>query len=705
MENYIKEELTVAGKKIVFETGRLAKQADGAVVVSCGETMILATACAAKEPKEGTDFFPLTVEYREKFYASGRIPGGFFKREGKPREKETLTSRLIDRPIRPLFPEGFLNEVQVITTVLSADMENCPDILGIIGSAAALDISSIPFDGPLAAVRIGKCGGKLIVNPTNEEIDNGDLNIVVAGTKDALAMIEGESREISEGEMADIINLAHDEIKKIAAFVEKFREKCGKPKIKVELCQIDEEIKNKVETSTKGKFEAAYDISDKIKRQEQIETIKKETKEKMLLELGEDAFEEKEKDINMVLEEIEVKLVRGKINKEHIRPDGRNFDEIRPITCEVKILPRAHGSAVFTRGQTQALVATTLGSEEDAQILDELEGESLKNYMLQYNFPPFSVGEVKPLRGPGRREVGHGALAERALKAVIPSKETFPYTIQVVSDILESNGSSSMASVCGATMSLMDAGVPISKPVAGIAMGLIKEENNFIILTDIQGLEDHFGDMDFKIAGTRDGITAIQMDIKIKGLSIDVMKQALEKAKNARLFILDKMKTAIAEPRKELSPYAPKMTTIPINKERIKDLIGPGGKNIKRIVEQTGAKIDIEQDGTVRIFAADGKIMEQTINLIKEATATAEIGKIYLGKVTRILNFGAIVEIMPGVDGMVHISQIAEERVKEVSDYLKEGDEVMVKVLGVDEKNNRIQLSRKEALREQGKDK
>ncbi len=701
-----RESIEIGGKEISIETGKLAKQADGAVVITCGATMVLITAVASKEVKEDIDFFPLSVEYREKYYAAGKIPGGFFKREGKPREKEILTSRLIDRSIRPLFPDGFLYEVQIIATVISADKKNDPDILAIIGASAALDISDIPFNGPVGAVRIGRIDGKIVINPYIEEMDRSDIDIVIAGTKEAVTMIEGEAKEIKEEELLEIIKIAHKEIVKIAEKLEEFKAKCGKAKREVVLYVIDQEIKKEVEDMFRSKIEEALKIPDKIKRQEEIELIKKNILEKFKEKLGEEKYKTKEKDVKLSLEEIEVSIIRNKIAKENIRPDGRDFDEIRPITCEIGIIPRAHGSALFTRGQTQALVATTLGSEEDAQILDELEGEEKKRYTLQYNFPPFSVGEVKSMKGPGRREIGHGALAERALKAVIPSKEEFPYTIQVVSDILESNGSSSMATVCGATLSLMDAGVPIKKPVAGIAMGLIKEDNKFIVLTDIQGVEDHFGDMDFKIAGTEDGITAVQMDIKISGIDFETMSKALEKAKKARIFILkEKMMKVIKEPRKELSPYAPLMKEIIINKERIKDLIGPGGKNIKKIVEETGSKIDIESDGKVRIFAEDMEVMKKTEELIKLTVAEAEEGKIYMGEVKKITNFGAFIEILPGVEGLCHISQIAEERVKDIKDYMKEGDKFLVKVTEIDKKTGKIALSRKEALREQKNDK
>jgi polyribonucleotide nucleotidyltransferase len=691
-------EIEIAGKKISIETGRMAKQADGAVVVRCGDTMVLVTVVSSKEASTKSDFFPLTVEYREKFYAAGKIPGGFFKREGKPREKEILTSRIIDRPIRPLFPKGFFYEVQIIATVISADSQNDPDLLALIGASAALEISDIPFDGPIAAVRIGRIDGKFIVNPTMEEVSLSDANITVAGTKEAVAMIEGETKIVSEEELIKAISLAHENIKKICTFISDLKKEVGRPKRVVFLREIDADFKAKVKSLAKDKIEAAMKISDKIKRQDEIAAVKKAAAGSLIIELGEEKFAQVEKDTNAVLEEIESDIIRHMIAYDNIRPDGRKLDEIRNITCEIDILPRAHGSALFTRGQTQALVATTLGAEEDAQRLDDLEGDTIKNYMLQYNFPPFSVGEVRMLRGVGRREVGHGNLAERALKAVMPSKEEFPYTTQVVSDILESNGSSSMATVCGATLSLMAAGVPIKKPVAGIAMGLINEGDKFVVLTDIQGAEDHFGDMDFKVAGTEDGITAIQMDIKIKGVTVELMTKALAQAKTARLFILkEKMEKLISKPKSDLSPFAPKMIILSINKERIKDLIGPGGKNIKRIVEETGAKIDIEQDGSVRIFASDAEVLQMTIDKIKELTQDAEIGALYKARVVKIMNFGAFCEILPGVEGLVHISNISKERVGAVEDVLVEGQMVMVVVKDVDPKTGKISLSMKDA--------
>jgi len=697
MAETIREEIEIQGKKIILETGKLAKQADGAVLAQCGETVVLSTVVAAKETKEDVDFFPLTVEYREKYYAAGKIPGGFFKREGKPRESEILTARLIDRSLRPLFPDGYYNEVQIIVTVVSADKINDPDFLSIIASSAALAISDIPFISPVGAVKVGRVNNHFVINPDANLEETSDLNIIISGTKDAITMIEGEAKEISEDDMIKAIDVAHTEIKNIVSLIENLKNKCGKPKRQVQLKIVETELRSKIESMAKDKINEALKVEDKIKRQEEIELIKQSVHDILLNELGKEIYEEKQTDINKVLSDIEEAIIRRMIVEENKRPDGRDFDEIRPIECESGILPRAHGSALFTRGQTQALVATTLGSEEDAQLLDELEGEMHKHYMLQYNFPPFSVGEVKMLRGVGRREIGHGNLAERALKAVIPPKEEFPYTIQVVSDILESNGSSSMATVCGATLSLMDAGVPIKKPVAGIAMGLIKKDEKMVILTDIQGAEDHFGDMDFKVDGTKDGITAIQMDIKITGVTSELMKQALAKAKKARLFILEeKILKTISEPKKELSKYAPKMKIININKERIKDLIGPNGKTIKKIVEETGSKIDIEQNGEVKIFASNEDIMNKTIKMIKSFVAEPEVGAIYEGEVMKIMPFGAFVNILPGVDGLVHISAIANKRLKTVEEVLKEGQRVRVIVKEIDSKTGKISLSMKE---------
>ncbi len=697
MAEYIKESIEVGGKTISLETGKMAKQASGAVVVRCGDTMVLTTAVASKEPKPNADFFPLTVEYREKFYAAGKIPGGFFKREGKSRDSEVLTMRLTDRPIRPLFPEGFFYEVQIISSVISYDGVNRPDILSLIGASAALTISDIPFAGPVAAVKASMIDGNIVINPTEKEEEKALVTIVVAGTADAVTMVEGEAKEASEEQVLSVIAEGHEQIKKITAFIAAFREKCGKEKRQVVLHEIDPALREKVNSLAKAKVTEAFKISEKIARQDAISAAKKEAVSVLEAELGAEGYAEKKSDISMLLEEVEASVIRGRIVNESVRPDGRSFDEIRPIFCETSVLPRAHGTGLFTRGQTQALVVCTLGSEDDAQDLDELTGQAVKNYTFQYNFPPFSTGEVKPIRGVGRREIGHGNLAERALKAVIPSKEEFPYTVQVVSDILESNGSSSMASVCGGSLALMDAGVPVKKPVAGIAMGLIKEEGKFITLTDIQGAEDHFGDMDFKVAGTQDGITAIQMDIKINGVTNEIMKDALDKAKKARLFILnEKMIPCIAEPRKEMSPYAPKMKVITISKDRIKDLIGPGGKNIKKITEETQAKIDIEQDGSVRIYASDETVLQDAIRMVKQFTAEPELGEIYEGEVVKIMPFGAFVNIMPGCDGLVHVSAISTSRVEKVEDALKEGQRVKVLVKDIDRKTGKISLSMKD---------
>ncbi|MFP4466200.1 MAG: polyribonucleotide nucleotidyltransferase [Candidatus Goldiibacteriota bacterium] len=695
MEEKKIKEIEVAGKKIVIETGELAKQANGSVVVRSGDTMVLVTACAAKEPREGIDFFPLTVEYREKFYAAGRIPGGFFKREGRPREKETLTARLIDRPIRPLFPKGFYYEVQIIATVISSDKQTDADTLALIGASTALDISDIPFSGPVAAVRVGRIDGQYVINPTNTERVDSDVNVIIAGTKDAVTMIEGETDLITEEEMLEVIETGHNAIIAITAELEDFKKEAGKEKKEPELRIITPEFEEKIVSFSKPKMLEAMKIEDKIGRGDALLEARKETLKQMEEELG-DEFAAQKTDIKKILEETEASIIRNSIARDKIRSDGRKFDEIRDIKCAVEVIPRTHGSGLFTRGQTQALVVATLGADDSALRMDDLEGDRIKKFYLQYNFPPFSVGETGRM-GTGRREIGHGNLAERAIKAVMPDIDDFPYTVQVVSDILESNGSSSMASVCGASLALMDAGVPLKKPVAGIAMGLIKEGDDFIILTDIQGAEDHFGDMDFKVAGTEDGISAIQMDIKIDGVSKEIMAKALAEAKKARLFILhEKMNKVISAPKEEMSVYAPKMVVLQINKEKIKDLIGPGGKNIKRLVEETGAKIDIDQDGGVNIFAEDKDVLETTIQKIKELTAEAEEGKMYTGVVKTIKDFGAFVEIMPGTDGLVHVSQIAKERVNNVEDYLKEGQVVNVVVKEVDRKTGKISLTMKD---------
>ncbi len=693
MNDVIQEKTIINGKEFIIETGKLAKQANGAVVVRYGDTVVLVTAVAAEEPKEDIDFFPLTVEFEEKFYAAGKIPGGFIKREGKPGEKAILSARLIDRPIRPLFPEGYRNEVQVIATILSVDQENPPDILGITGASAALTISNIPFEGPIAGVRVGYRDGEYLVNPTSSELEESLLDIVVAGTKDAITMVEAGAKEVSEEVIIGALEVAQKEIVKIIELQERLREKVGKEKMTFEPPDITG-VENKIRELELENIRTSLLTKEKKEREKKLSLIKKSLKER---------FEDDEefiKYLNDAFEKIVKEEVRRLIVTEKKRVDGRGLDEIRPIWCEVGVLPRTHGSAIFTRGQTQALVITTLGASEDEQIVDDITEEENKKFMLHYNFPPFSVGEIRPRRGPGRREIGHGALAERALKAVLPSEEEFPYTIRVVSEILESNGSSSMATVCGATLSLMDAGVGISKPVSGIAMGLIKEKDEFFILTDILGLEDHYGDMDFKVAGTRDGITALQMDIKISGISSDVMRKALEQAKRARLFILDKMTEVIDKPRESLSPYAPRIEVLTINPNKIGDLIGPGGKNIKKIIEETGVKINIEPDGKVYVFSTNEGAFDKAREMIETLTKEAKVGENYLGRVTRITNFGAFVEIFPGKEGLVHISNLSTRRIKNVKDVVNVGDKILVKVIDIDD-TGRVNLSRKAVIQEE----
>ena len=689
-----KVEIEIRGKKLILETGRIAKQADGAVVAQYGDTVVLATSVADKIPKEGLDFFPLTIDYQEKTYSAGRIPGGFFKREGRPTEKEILTSRLIDRPLRPLFPKGFYYETQGIISVLSYGDENIADILGIISISAALTISDIPFNGPVAAVRIGRIADSFVINPDLREVEECDLNLVVAGTEDAIVMVEGEAQEISEPDLLESLDIAHQEIKRICAVQNELQSMVGKEKRPVITHVVDEELKDAVKDISLEKVKVAITIPDKLRRQKALDEILKEVIEKLNID---------EKDITMdiidVFNDIEKGLVRDMILNKNIRVDGRSPEEVRKISSEIGILPRTHGSALFIRGETQSLAVVTLGTSEDEQRIDSLDGESSKTFMLHYNFPPFSVGEVKPLRSPGRREIGHGMLAERALKAVIPTKAEFPYTIRIVSDILESNGSSSMATVCGGSLALMDAGVPIKTHVAGIAMGLIKEDERVVILTDILGLEDHLGDMDFKVTGTEKGITAFQLDTKISGVSRKIMEKAIEQARQGRLFILAKMNEAISVPRDNLAPYAPRIYTMQIKQDKIRDVIGTGGKVIRGIVEQTGAKIDIDDSGLINIASPDGESAKKAMEIINSITAEAELGKIYLGKVKRIVDFGAFVEIFPGTEGLLHISQISEKRIAKVTDEIREGDEVLVKVIEID-KLGRIRLSRKEALRE-----
>jgi len=685
-------ETTISGRKLSVTIGKVAEQANGACLVRYGDTVVLATATASKEPREGVDFFPLSVDYEERFYAVGKIPGGFIKREGKPSEKAILTSRLIDRPIRPLFPKDYRNDVQVIVTVLSVDQDCTPDIVAMIGSSIALSISDIPFNGPTGSAAVGLIDNKFVINPTCEQREKSSLNLIVSGTKDAVMMVEAGANQIEEAVMLDAIMAGHEVIKEICDFISKIRDEVGKPKQEYVAFKPDEQIEKEVIEYAREKMLNAIRTEDKQERQDNIDNVKKETLEYFIEKYPDNAADIEEVLYNIIKEE-----VRRLIVEEGIRPDNRHIDEIRKITCEVGILPRTHGSGLFTRGQTQVLTVATLGAAGDVQIIDGLGEEEEKRYMHHYNFPPFSVGETRFLRGPGRREIGHGALAERALEPVIPSVEDFPYTIRLVSEVLSSNGSTSQASVCGSTLALLDAGVPITAPVAGIAMGLIKTEDKVIILSDIQGMEDFLGDMDFKVAGTEKGITAIQMDIKIPGIDREILKTALEKARIGRLYILEKMKEVISEPRKELSPYAPRILTMNVNPDKIRDIIGPGGKVINKIIDETGVKIDIEDDGRITIAAENVELGKKAIDIIEKIVEDVEVGKIYLGKVTRMVPFGAFVEILNGKEGLVHISNIAKERVNRVEDVLSVGDEILVKVIEIDSQG-RINLSRKDAL-------
>ena len=685
--------ITWGGRTLTLETGRLAKQANGAVLVTYGESVVLVSAVTSRTPREGRDFFPLTVDYQEMTYAAGKIPGGFFKREGRPSEKEVLTSRFIDRPLRPLFPKNYFNDVQIIATVLSADSENNPDILAIIGASAALEISDIPFYGPIAGTRVGRINGQLTINPSFESMKDSDLEIIVAGSEEAVVMVEGGANILPEDEVLEAIMFGHRSMQEVIALQKELRKRVGKTKIVVPEESIDSALLAQVEQRAADRMRAALAIAAKQERNNTLHDVVTETIESLLPE-----HEEKKGQIRSILDSIEKRIIREQITRDKKRIDGRSFTDIRSISCDVDVLPRTHGSALFTRGETQALVSTTLGTSADEQRIDALIGEMKKSFMLHYNFPPFSVGEARPLRSPSRRDIGHGALAERAIAKVLPRAEDFPYTIRIVSEILESNGSSSMATVCGSALSLMDAGVPITMPVAGIAMGLIKEGNDFIILSDILGDEDHIGDMDFKVAGTRSGITAIQMDIKITGLTRDILSSALNQAREGRLFILDIMQQTLKEPRPALSALAPKIVTMQVRPDKVRDVIGPGGKNIRNIIAQTGAKIDVEDDGKVNIASADSASMEKAMAMIKELVQEAEIDQVYLGKVRKIMDFGAFVEILPGVDGLVHISQLDDTHVKNVRDVLNEGDEVLVKVLDIDQQG-KIKLSRKEAMK------
>jgi polyribonucleotide nucleotidyltransferase len=686
-------EVDFGGRTLSVEAGKVAKQANGSVLVRYGDTVVLVTAVTSEKKREGIDFLPLTVNYLEMTYAAGRIPGGFFKREGRPSDRETLISRFIDRPLRPLFPKGFQNDSQVIATVLSADPDNDPAILGMIGASAALSLSDIPFGGPIAGAKVGRIDGEYVLNPTLEELDLSDIDLFVAGSEDAIIMVEGSAKEVREEEILQAILFGHQSLRPVIDLQKRLQSECGLEKTKTELQKPDESIYEKLEPISQEGLREAFLITEKTRRKKRLE------------EIFEEAFratgaedEPSRMMVKAALEQINRKLVRRLILEKKSRIDGRGLSEIRPISCEVGILPRTHGSALFTRGETQVLAVVTFGTSEDEQKIDSLSGETYKSFMLHYNFPPFCVGEVAPLRSPGRREIGHGALAERAIMSVLPSNEKFPYTIRVVSEVLESNGSSSMATVCGATLSLMDAGVPIKAPVAGIAMGLILEQDGFAVLSDILGDEDHFGDMDFKVAGTAEGITAIQMDIKVRGLSKEVLEKVLQQAREGRLHILERMRETIPEPRKDLSRHAPRIVSIQVRREKIRDVIGPGGKNIRSIVEQTGVKVDVDDSGVVKLASPNFEAIEKAIAMIKRLTQEVEVGGLYMGKVKRILGFGAIVDLFPGTNGLIHISQLAEGHVKEVSDVLREGDEVLVKVIDIDPQG-RIRLSRKAALR------
>jgi polyribonucleotide nucleotidyltransferase len=690
-------DVDINGRRLSLETGKIAKQADGAVVVRYGGTMVLATCVAAKSAKESQDFFPLTVEYRERAYAGGRIPGGYFKREGAPVKKEILTSRLIDRPIRPLFPDGFRNEVQVICLAISGDQENDPDILAVNGASAALCLSGIPFDGPIGAVRVGYVDGRFIANPTTAQQAASTLELVVAGTEDAILMVEAGANEVPEETMLEALAFGHRECQRLARIQKELVARAGKPRWTVEAgAGRKAEVAARVRDLAASRLaEIFVGVHEKHARAEAVGRVFDEVAQAVA-----SADETLKLAVREAFEDVEKAEVRRLIVERGLRVDGRKVNEIRPITIDMSYLPRAHGSCVFTRGETQALVAVTLGTKADEQKIEALEGESYRHFMLHYNFPSFSVGEVRRFGSPTRRDVGHGALAERAVEPLLPPKEEFPYTIRIVSDILESNGSSSMATVCGSSLALMDAGVPLKRHVAGIAMGLVKEGDRFGILTDIMGTEDHYGDMDFKVAGTERGVTALQMDIKISGVSIDIMRSALQQARDARLYVLAKMREAIESPRTELSPYAPRFVTIKIRTEKIREIIGPGGKVIRGIQEQTGAKIDVEDDGRVTIFSPDNESVQKALGIIQDICREVEVDRIYLGKVKKIVEFGAFVEVIPNTEGLLHISQIAESRIRSVQDVLTEGDEVLVKVLEIDG-NGKMRLSRKMALREQ----
>lgn len=689
---YHKVEVEFNGQPLTIETGKVARQADGAVIVSYGETKVLCTVVSAKKMREGQDFFPLTVNYAEKFYAAGKIPGSFFRRERGSTERETLICRLIDRPMRPLFPKGYMFETQIMPSVISADMVNDPDTLAMVAASASVAVSDIPFEGPIAAVRVCRVDGEFIANPTNEQIGQSDVEIVVSGSKDAVMMVEGESHFLSEQEMLDAIFFGHEALQPLIAVQEELAKLVGKEKREFIVPEEDAELVGKVVELAEPKVIEAVKIQSKQDRYAALADIRAEVQEQLA-----ETYAEREDEIAAALGKVEKTVVRRMVAKDRIRIDGRDMTTIRPISCEVGVLPRAHGSALFTRGETQALVTTTLGTGVDEQRMDNVQGMEFKKFLLHYNFPPFCVGETSMRLFPGRREIGHGFLAERSAAQILPQHEDFPYTIRIVSDILESNGSSSMASVCGASMSLMDAGVPVSMPIAGIAMGLIKEGDDIAVLSDILGDEDHLGDMDFKVTGSADGITALQMDIKITGVTKEIMEQALEQARAGRIHILGEMAKAIEKPRAELSDHAPQITSIKVKPDQVRTVIGSGGKNVRGIIDATGCAIDIEDDGTIKIASSDGAAAKAAIKMIRDLTQEAEVDKLYMGKVKKIMEFGAFVEIFPGTDGLVHVSELANERVRNVTDVLNEGDEVLVKCIGID-RQGKIKLSRKAAL-------
>ncbi len=689
-------DMILGGRRLSLEVGKVAQQANGSVLVRYGDTAVLVTACMSKEPREGIDFFPLIVDYEERLYAVGKIPGGWIKREGRPSEVATISARMIDRPLRPLFPEGFRHDVQVVCTVLSVEQDNDPDITALIGASAALAISDIPFEGPIGGVKVGRVNGEFVICPTLSQAVESDLNLTIAGSKNAILMVEAGADEVAEEVILDAISFGHEAVIEIVDLIERLVSLCGKPKREVPLYTPDEGVMSRVRELAGEDVSSALRIADKLTREERLEEIEAEILEKLMSDSTE-VPASLETDVPSVLKAVTKEQLRKMVTEEEVRIDGRKCDEIRPIWCEVGLLPRVHGTGLFTRGQTQVLTNATLGAIGDEQLLDGLGDEESKRFMHHYNFPPYSVGEVRPIRGPGRREIGHGALAERALSPVIPDEVEFPYTIRLVSEVLESNGSTSQASVCGSTLALMDAGVPIKRPVAGIAMGLIKENEKVSILSDIMGIEDALGDMDFKVAGTIKGITALQMDIKVSGITREIMEKALAQAKEGRMFILGKMLEVISEPRKGLSPYAPRIITMSIDPDKIRDVIGPGGKVIRHIIDETGVKIDIEDDGRVFIASQDEEAGEKAKKMIEDLTADVEVGRIYNGTVTRTTNFGAFVEILPGKEGLVHISQLAHTRVGKVEDVVEAGDPITVKVTEIDGMG-RINLSRKDAL-------